>query len=72
MKIKRILTSTLFAAAVCLPTLAHAWWNADFKHRTKVVLNTTAQGVETKEALSGVVVPVRLHSLRGLFCCPSF
>jgi biopolymer transport protein ExbB len=62
MKIKRILTTTLFAAAVCLPTLAHAWWNADFKHRTKVVLNTTAQGVETKEALSGAVVPVRLHS----------
>ena len=62
MKIKRILTSTLFAAAVCLPTLAQAWWNADFKHRTKVVLNTSAQGVETKEALSGVVVPVRLHS----------
>ena len=62
MKIKRILTTTLFAAAVCLPTLAQAWWNADFKHRTKVVLNTTAQGVETTEALSGVVVPVRLHS----------
>ncbi len=62
MKIKRILTTTLFAAAVCLPTLAHAWWSADFKQRTKVVLNTTAQGVETKEALSGVVVPVRLHS----------
>jgi biopolymer transport protein ExbB len=62
MKIKRILATTLFAAAVCLPTLAHAWWNADFKHRTKVVLNTTAQGIETKEALSGAVVPVRLHS----------
>jgi biopolymer transport protein ExbB len=62
MTIKRILTATLFAAALGLPTLAQAWWNADFKHRTKVVLNTTAQGVETKEALSGVVVPVRLHS----------
>jgi biopolymer transport protein ExbB len=62
MKIKRILTTTLLAAAVSLPTLAHAWWSADFKHRTKVVLNTTAQGVETKEALSGAVVPVRLHS----------
>ena len=62
MTIKRILTTTLFAAALGLPTLAQAWWNADFKHRTKVVLNTTAQGVETKEALSGVVVPVRLHS----------
>ena len=36
--------------------------SGDFTHRTKVVLNTSAQGVETKEALSGVVVPVRLHS----------
>jgi biopolymer transport protein ExbB len=62
MKIKHLLATSLFTAAVCLPTLAHAWWNADFKHRTKVVLNTTAQGVETKEALSGAVVPVRLHS----------
>ena len=50
------------AAAAMLPGAANAWWNADFTHRTKVVLNTTAQGVETKEALSGVVVPVRLHS----------
>lgn len=40
----------------------HAWWNADFKHRTKVTLNTTVQGVETREALAGTVVPVRLHS----------
>jgi biopolymer transport protein ExbB len=62
MKIKHLLATSLFTAAVCLPTLAHAWWNADFKHRTKVVLNTTAQGVETNEALSGAVVPVRLHS----------
>ena len=61
MKIKHILTSALFAAA-CLPSLSHAWWNGDFKQRTKVVLNTSAQGVETKEALSGVVVPVRLHA----------
>lgn len=62
MTVKRILSTSLLAAAFCIPSLAHAWWNADFKHRTKVVLNTSAQGVETKEALSGVVVPVRLHS----------
>jgi biopolymer transport protein ExbB len=62
MKLARLLSSTLLVAAVCLPTLAHAWWSTDHKHRTKVVLNTTPQGVETKEALSGVVVPVRLHS----------
>jgi biopolymer transport protein ExbB len=45
-----------------LPTSAHAWWNGDWTHRTKVTLNTSAAGVETKEALSGVAVPVRLHS----------
>lgn len=45
-----------------LPTTAHAWWNGDWKHRTKVTINTSTAGVETKEALSGVAVPVRLHS----------
>jgi biopolymer transport protein ExbB len=48
--------------AALLPLQANAWWNPDFKHRTRVTLNTTPQGVETKEALGGVVVPVRLHS----------
>lgn len=62
MKISSLFTTTLLAAAIGFPSLANAWWNPDFKHRTQVVLNTTAQGVETKEALSGVVVPVRLHS----------
>ncbi|MDI1257883.1 DUF2341 domain-containing protein [Aquabacterium sp.] len=56
---------SLLLVALCgglLSTSAHAWWDAGFKHRTKVTLNTTAQGIETKEALSGAVVPVRLHS----------
>lgn len=44
------------------PQMAQAWWNADYKQRTKITLNTSAAGVETKEALSGAVVPVRLHS----------
>src|SRR3989344_254605 len=53
---------SLLAAAALMPGAAQAWWNADYTQRTKVVLNTTAAGVETKEALSGVVVPVRQHS----------
>ncbi len=48
--------------ATLLPGVAQAWWNADWAQRTQVSLNTTAQGVETSESLSGVVVPVRLHS----------
>jgi biopolymer transport protein ExbB len=44
------------------PLSAHAWWNAEFKQRTKITLNTSAAGVTTSEALSGVAVPIRLHS----------
>ncbi|MGE5452812.1 MAG: DUF2341 domain-containing protein [Acidobacteriota bacterium] len=62
MKVMRSLTLALAIGAGFMPLSSHAWWNGDFKNRTKVTLNTTAQGVETKEALSGVVVPVRLHS----------
>ena len=62
MKISSLFTTTLLAAAIGFPSLANAWWNPDFKHRTQVVLNTTAQGVETKEALSGAVVPCLLYT----------
>ncbi|MDR3416947.1 MAG: DUF2341 domain-containing protein [Nevskia sp.] len=49
-------------ALLLFPALAHAWWNKDWKERTKVVLNTSPAGVETKETVSGLAVPVRLHS----------
>lgn len=48
--------------ALLLPLSASAWWNADFRQRTKITLNTSAAGVELREALNGVVLPVRLHS----------
>lgn len=56
-----VMTLAALGAAL-LPVSARAWWNEDFKQRTKITLNTSTAGVETKEALSGVVVPVRLHS----------
>ena len=49
-------------AAVLAPTTANAWWNDAFKFRAKITLNTSATGVETKEAVGALVVPVRLHS----------
>lgn len=54
----------LIASIALLPLSASAasWWNPDFKQRTKITLNTSAAGVELREALNGVVVPVRLHS----------
>ena len=62
MKLSRLLSAAILTAACGLPGLAQAWWNADYTQRTRVVLNTGAEGVTTQEALSGVVVPVRLHS----------
>ena len=56
------LTLALAGMATLVPATAHAWWSGDFKHRTKITLNTTSTGVETKVALNAVAVPVRLHS----------
>lgn len=58
-RITLALAALVMAAA---PFSAQAWWNGDFKQRTAVTLNTSAAGVGTGEALSGVAVPVRLHS----------
>ncbi|WP_457355331.1 DUF2341 domain-containing protein [Roseateles sp. P5_D6] len=57
---RKALTALVLAAL--LPATAHAWWNADWSERAKITLNTSTQGLETKEAASGVAVAVRLHS----------
>ena len=44
------------------PLQANAWWNKDWTQRTRVTLNTSAQGLETKEPATAVAVAVRLHS----------
>jgi len=60
---RKALTALLaITLAALLPATAHAWWNADWSERTKITLNTSAQGLETKEAASSVAVAVRLHS----------
>jgi len=51
--------------AVCLlalPTIAQAWWSNDWKQRTAITLNTSQAGVQTQAMVSGMAVPVRLHS----------
>lgn len=55
----------LLAIILCLTASvpAHAaWWNKDWSVRTRLTLNTGAQGVTTQEAVTNLVVPVRLHS----------
>ncbi len=56
------ISKALFAILLLLPVVAHAWWNKDWKERTQIILNTSAAGVSTKDAISGLVIPVRLHS----------
>jgi biopolymer transport protein ExbB len=58
----RTLRTVALWAALCLPLAAQAWWNEAWSQRTRITLNTSAQGIETREALSQVAVPVRLHS----------
>ena len=45
-----------------MPLSSHAWWNGDFKHRTRSPSTPRLKGWKPRETLSGVVVPVRLHS----------
>jgi len=58
---KRI-AALAFLLALLSPSLASAWWNADWSQRKKISLNTGAAGVEMKEALIQVPVAVRLHT----------
>jgi biopolymer transport protein ExbB len=51
------------ALVVCAaPFCAQAWWDGASKQRTVVTLNTGAEGLPLKEVLTGLAVPVRLHS----------
>src|SRR5262249_24579372 len=52
----------VFVLLLIAPAIAQAWWNPEWKQREKVELNTSATGIETKQALSAIPVAVRLHS----------
>jgi biopolymer transport protein ExbB len=58
MKIARSLTLVL----ILLPTLALAWWSKEWTQRTSVALNTSSTGVAIQGTMSGVAIPIRLHS----------
>jgi biopolymer transport protein ExbB len=58
----RLVRRLLITALALAPLWAQAWWDVEYKTRAKITLNTTAAGVELKEPLVGVVVPLRLHS----------
>jgi biopolymer transport protein ExbB len=49
---------------VCLlgSRMAHATWNADWKQRVKITLNTSAEGLPIAAGVASVPVLVRLHT----------
>jgi biopolymer transport protein ExbB len=66
---KRIAALLVPVLLICsfLPATAQAWWNADWKYRRKILLNTTPAGADVKESVGPVPVAVRLHSGNFLF-----
>jgi biopolymer transport protein ExbB len=58
----RSLAALVLLVISLTPAAAHAWWNADFKQRTAITLNTGAAGISTSETIANVAVPIRLHS----------
>jgi biopolymer transport protein ExbB len=62
---RKLVSRTAASIAVTLlvlPAIAQAWWNNDWKQRTAITLNTSTAGVQTQAAVTGITVPVRLHS----------
>ena len=57
----------LLALLLVLPMSAHAWWNAEWKFRKKVTLDTTSLVGEAADVAENVPVAVRLHSGNFLF-----
>jgi biopolymer transport protein ExbB len=58
----KTLRGAALLALACVPLAAQAWWDDAWSQRTRITLNTSAAGIETREALSQLAVPVRLHS----------
>jgi biopolymer transport protein ExbB len=62
---KRLLA--LLTLLLVLPMSAHAWWNAEWKFRKKITLDTSALTADASDVATGVPVAVRLHSGNFLF-----
>ena len=59
---KRAIAFALALAGLLGPTLSEAAWNADWKQRIKIGLNTAADGVAVAAPVDSVPLLVRLHT----------
>jgi biopolymer transport protein ExbB len=55
-------SAAFLLALATMPLAASAWWDDAYSQRTRITLNTTSAGIETRAAISGALVPLRLHS----------
>ena len=58
---KLVVLGLALIASLCAP-LSHASWNADWKQRVKIGLNTTAEGLPIAAGVDSAPVLVRLHT----------
>jgi biopolymer transport protein ExbB len=59
---KNLLVLGLWLAGLLLPGLSHASWNAEWKQRIKISLNTGADGLALSAPVDAVPLLVRLHT----------
>ncbi len=59
---KKLAALALVLVCLLASGVSHAAWNADWKQRTKLGLNTAADGVATTAGVDSVPVLVRLHT----------
>lgn len=48
--------------ALLAPAAAQAWWNAEWTSRTRITIDTSAQGLGLAEAVNTPLIALRLHS----------
>ncbi len=59
---KKILVLGLALVGLVFSSVSHASWNADWKQRVKIGLNTTAEGLPIAAGVDSATVLVRLHT----------
>ncbi len=55
-------TRVVLLLLLCLPLRSHAWWNDAWAFRKQIAIDTSASGVDVKDALPDFPVLVRLHT----------
>ncbi|MEI2415514.1 DUF2341 domain-containing protein [Orrella sp. JC864] len=64
---QRLFTLLLTLVVSALPAAAHAWWQADWKYRKQISVDTTQAGAGINDHIGRVPLLVRLHTGNFVF-----